>query len=237
MSSYSKVNKASKSNSSSNSSQSNKPFCKVCYDAGKPAREYTSHYVKSKPGDEGKVICPYLLSLVCTYCKKQKGHTARHCPVLLQKSKLVVKRAVSEGVDQCNDGWKVVSNKQTLPASPASSAPKPLNITCSRLADTPPPREIMQTKNTWAKITAAKPVALVAKPMFPTVPVEPTPSPTPDALFKLNNAEQRDLSDYTEEETEEETEDGDEGDIQREDSIPAPYRYVYGEIRCWADEE
>ena len=204
--------------------KSSRPFCKVCYDAGKPEREYTSHYVKSKPGNEGKVVCPYLLSLVCTYCKKKEGHTARHCPVLLQKPNPVVKRAVSEGVDQCHDGWRVVhtTHKQTL--SPTSSAPKSLNANRCRLADTPPPREVMQEKNTWAKIASAKPVVLAEKL------VEPTPSPTPDALFKINNPEQHDSSDYTEEEENDE-------EREKEDSGPAPYRYVYGESRCWADEE
>jgi len=195
--------------SSYSSKKSSKPFCKVCYDAGKPEREYTSHYVKSKPGNEGKVICPYLLSLVCSYCKKKEGHTARHCPVLLKKSKSLVKRAVSEG-DKDHDGWTVVSNKQSLPTPPAFSAPKPLNITRSRLADTPPPREVMQEKNTWAKIASAKPLALAAKL------VEPTPSPTPDALFKLNNPEQHDSSDYTEEETDDDDGDEDDSDYETE---------------------
>ena len=62
-----------------------KPFCKVCHDAGKPENVYTSHFVKDKQGPEGKVACPYLLSLTCTYCKKKEGHTAKHCPNLLAK--------------------------------------------------------------------------------------------------------------------------------------------------------
>jgi len=62
-----------------------KPYCKVCHDAGKPENVYTSHFVKDKQGPEGKVVCPYLLSLTCTYCKKQEGHTAKHCPNLQAK--------------------------------------------------------------------------------------------------------------------------------------------------------
>jgi hypothetical protein len=62
-----------------------KPYCKVCHDAGKPENVYTSHFVKDKQGPEGKVACPYLLSLTCTYCKKKEGHTAKHCPNLLAK--------------------------------------------------------------------------------------------------------------------------------------------------------
>ena len=52
-------------------------ICTVCRDAGKPSSQYTSHYVKDRPG--GRVVCPYLLSLVCRYCKKA-GHTLSHCP-------------------------------------------------------------------------------------------------------------------------------------------------------------
>ena len=62
-----------------------KQFCKVCHDAGKPENVYTSHFVKDKQGPDGKVVCPYLLSLTCAYCKKQEGHTAKHCPNLLAK--------------------------------------------------------------------------------------------------------------------------------------------------------
>jgi len=39
-----------------------KPFCKVCFDAGKSEVEYTSHFVKSEPGIKGKVVCPTLLN-------------------------------------------------------------------------------------------------------------------------------------------------------------------------------
>jgi len=64
-----------------------KPYCKVCHDAGKPENVYTSHFVKDKQGPEGKVACPYLLSLTCTYCKKKEGHTAKHCPNLHAQAK------------------------------------------------------------------------------------------------------------------------------------------------------
>jgi hypothetical protein len=58
-----------------------KPYCKVCHDAGKSEKEYTSHYVKSAPGPEGKVVCPTLLSQSCGYCGSS-GHTPKFCPTL-----------------------------------------------------------------------------------------------------------------------------------------------------------
>lgn len=62
----------------------NKKFCKVCYDAGRPEHEYTSHYVKDQKGPHGKVVCPLLLNVECNYCH-QRGHTPSHCPVLKQR--------------------------------------------------------------------------------------------------------------------------------------------------------
>jgi hypothetical protein len=87
------------------SGQQVKPFCKVCYDAGKSEREYTSHFVKNKPGNEGKVVCPYLLSLECNYCKKKEGHTASHCPVLVAKKANQAAESKRPVYDQ--DGWEV----------------------------------------------------------------------------------------------------------------------------------
>ena len=118
---------SSYSNSSSNSSKPNKaskPFCKVCYDAGKSEKEYTSHYVKSKPGNEGKVVCPYLLSLACTYCKKKEGHTAKHCPLLANKN---TRLTVNKHVD---DGWNQVGSSGSRKRSqnePVTLVAKPVH--------------------------------------------------------------------------------------------------------------
>jgi len=67
-----------------NTNTMKKPFCKVCYDTGKPAEIYNSHFVKDIPGPKGVVICPTLLSLECRYCK-QKGHTVSKCPAVAEK--------------------------------------------------------------------------------------------------------------------------------------------------------
>ena len=70
-----------------------KPFCKVCHDAGKPESEYTSHFVRSDLGPKGKVVCPTLLSLECRYCF-ETGHTVSFC-VALKKHKNAEKKAVA----------------------------------------------------------------------------------------------------------------------------------------------
>lgn len=60
-----------------------KPYCKVCHDAGKPEREYNSHWVKDITG---KITCPNLLNNECRYCFKI-GHTAKFCDVLVKNNK------------------------------------------------------------------------------------------------------------------------------------------------------
>jgi len=61
-----------------------KSFCKVCFDAGKSESEYSSHFVRNERG--GKVVCPTLLNLNCTYCHK-KGHTKSYCKDLKKDEK------------------------------------------------------------------------------------------------------------------------------------------------------
>ena len=73
----------------STNNHSVKKFCKVCHDAGKSEKEYTSHFVRSAPGPNSKVVCPTLLSLECRYCFK-RGHTVKFCSTLL-KSKTQTK--------------------------------------------------------------------------------------------------------------------------------------------------
>lgn len=65
----------------------NKPFCKVCKDAGKSETDYTSHWVKSYDKLTGKKVttCPLLLSQECRYCH-ELGHTTKYCQVLADKN-------------------------------------------------------------------------------------------------------------------------------------------------------
>ena len=127
MNSYKQSNVSTQSSTkqSSNGKQASgpsKPFCKVCFDAGKSEREYTSHFVKSKPGNDGKVVCPYLLSLECSYCKKKDGHTARYCPKLQEKEKFLKAQEKKPIVDQ--DGWETKKGK--APAQQQVQAQKPV---------------------------------------------------------------------------------------------------------------
>jgi len=60
-----------------------KPFCKVCFDAGKTD---TNHFVRSSPDPKSNVTCPTLLALECRYCA-QVGHTVKYCSVLKKNNK------------------------------------------------------------------------------------------------------------------------------------------------------
>ena len=63
-----------------------RPFCGVCQKAGKPESVFRGHFTKSKPGADGVVICPTILSIECRFCH-EKGHSAseEHCPTLREK--------------------------------------------------------------------------------------------------------------------------------------------------------
>jgi len=55
------------------------PFCKFCFDSGKPDEVVHSHWIKDSK--DGKPCCPTLAATVCGYCKGT-GHTPKFCPRL-----------------------------------------------------------------------------------------------------------------------------------------------------------
>jgi len=56
-----------------------KKYCAFCKAKGLPESVFTSHFVKDKPGPDGKVCCPELLKEVCRDCGGT-GHTPKFCP-------------------------------------------------------------------------------------------------------------------------------------------------------------
>jgi len=67
--------------SSLNKSQQVKPFCKVCYDTGKPDHLFSNHFVRETRDPNSRITCPTLLALECRYCFV-RGHTVSKCPKL-----------------------------------------------------------------------------------------------------------------------------------------------------------
>ena len=184
------------------------PFCKVCFDAKKPASFYNTHFVKDKPGPDGKVICPTLLANECRYCHGL-GHTLSFCPVLKAKNerqaaaitcrKQETKRASRPYLAADSEGFTPVASLTlgAVATATRTSNPKKINQSKSKgfsaLADdsdeeditTPPPpapKPVLKDLE-----VAAAPVnswaAIAAKPSVtekpPLVVQEELPAPAP----------------------------------------------------------
>lgn len=80
-------NTNNKKMNTSNKPVAYKTFCKVCQDASKTEKEYTSHNVRDV---KGQTCCPTLLAQECRICYK-RGHTSKYCPQ--NKAQSVVKTA------------------------------------------------------------------------------------------------------------------------------------------------
>jgi len=143
----------------SSNQSSKQSFCKVCYDANQP--NYKSHSVKK----DGKVVCPYLLAIVCKKCKT-KGHTQRYCPNL-NKEKPTKKQESAASVTSASattasatrkfiendDGWLYVGkiDKALMSPEPVTTQAKSAFTKCEEVK---PPSAI----KTWASVLKAKPV-------------------------------------------------------------------------------
>lgn len=124
------------------------PFCKVCYDAGLRAPDYTNHFVKDQPGPNGKVVCPTLLAQKCLTCGLA-GHTSSYCPETLRAERERLdrereqrernKKSVARG-----DSWETVGKS----FSASSSRPRP------RIEDMDASKTL-NTKKSTATTTAA----------------------------------------------------------------------------------
>jgi len=140
-----------------------KPFCKVCYDAGKTSAEYSTHYVRESRG--GAVICPTLLSQECKYCKKI-GHTPSHCPVLL------VKAQAKQSPTQAKQVQAPAQAQQSQVQAPAKQTQAPTKeesqTRAARLCESPPPQneKPVFVMKTWASAVSkkAEPVQAQARP-------------------------------------------------------------------------
>jgi len=142
-----------------------KPYCKVCHDAGKSEKEYTSHYVKSAPGPEGKVVCPTLLSQSCGYCGAC-GHTPKFCPTLAAE-KVAEEKALKQAARR-----ETLEKREAEKAAPKPAAPakKPSNNVFAALDSDDEEPKVSRPQSIEPKPVAAKVVAPVAakKPVTAT---------------------------------------------------------------------
>lgn len=87
-----------------------KPYCKVCHDAGKPESVYTSHYVKSRDNSNA---CPTLKATECRYCYKL-GHITKFCPVFQKNKKVtdsIVVKKVTFAERKVTNAFDILSNE------------------------------------------------------------------------------------------------------------------------------
>jgi hypothetical protein len=95
------------------SNKSDKKFCGVCKNAGKPVALYESHFTRSVPGPKGIVMCPTILNAVCNTCGK-KGHftNSKQCPN--NKHSLKDNRRMSLVKGKCEKGSHTTTNMYSV---------------------------------------------------------------------------------------------------------------------------
>ena len=88
--------------------------CNMCVKANR--EDFNTHSVRDSTG---KVTCPYLLSIICRYCKTS-GHTVSYCPVLKLKeanAKAKTNTSTSTSTYKCSDGFISVKVSKHPPTS------------------------------------------------------------------------------------------------------------------------
>ena len=143
-----------------------KPYCKVCHDAGKSEKEYTSHFVKSAPGPEGKVVCPTLLNQCCGYCGSS-GHTPKFCQVLVAE-KAAEKAAGEKAVKQAARRERLMIEAEKAAAPKPVAQAKPQSRFAAAFGDSDSesdtePKKVSKKVSTH-KLIAPKSVTIVAQP-------------------------------------------------------------------------
>jgi hypothetical protein len=103
-----------------------KPFCKVCQDAGKEEKVFSSHWVKD---NQGNVCCPTLLSQKCRYCD-ELGHTTNYCQALKKLKESEQRMATRLASDEVRR-----EREETRVQKTAAAAAKPSNNKWAALDD------------------------------------------------------------------------------------------------------
>lgn len=151
------------------------PFCKVCFDTGKPESMYTSHYVNDVPGKKGVVVCPTLLALECRYCKKT-GHTVSRCNMITESRKLQFAKKRAERQQQQQQQQNAVEQKP--PANRFSALEnneEEIQIQTTKL--TPPPSTYASILSSFEKETPPPPPRLrLFEPRSPSTSPPPLPA-------------------------------------------------------------
>ena len=145
------------------SSKSRTPYCGVCFKAKQPASIYKSHWTRVTPNPRSPITCPLILQTLCKYCKN-KGHSAKYCPVAAKKDKRHCRLRASS-VSSLAPSLSDISEREMT--SPTEIAPSPTEITSS------PP--IMDHARSWLQVamnhSEPEPVeAVIPEPVEVVIP-------------------------------------------------------------------
>jgi hypothetical protein len=201
-----------------------KPHCKVCFDAGKPESEYTSHWVRTLPDRSGKstITCPTLLNTECRYCS-QIGHTTKFCKVLekynkeREREEKVQKKEVKKTAKQpkpvAANAFASLCDSDT-DEEEVSEYPT-LKVVLPTVKQVLPTVKQQEVKTGWAAIVAkpaeikkvvepTKPTGLVMlsdyiKPVEEKKVMKPAPWAKSQSVVKKSWADESDSEDETEE--------------------------------------
>jgi hypothetical protein len=190
-----------------------KPFCKVCFDAGKPESSYTSHYVKSAPGPTGKLVCPTLLNQSCLTCG-QTGHTSGYCtqpqnqrqkPVVLSRNVSSVSaeaelRLMSATFKSKHDDFPSLTQQQTQEdqqPQPQQQTQEPVHVynpksnAFGALAQKQPkqPKQPNQKSFQPTQQPEARPMTMAERLKTPPAKVAPAPAPVAATTVKVKFAD------------------------------------------------
>jgi hypothetical protein len=150
---------ATKRNQPSKMIKQQKPFCKVCMNAGKTEQEYTSHFTRASPDANAPITCPTILAIECRYCKGQ-GHTPKYCPVLKEKEKQTERRERAMRVER--------ENMIKMQQAAKRAEKKEKNSFAALMSDSEDEsdteeEEYVPVSTKWAEVAAAAPKPLPEK--------------------------------------------------------------------------
>ena len=125
--------------------------CAVCFDAGKPESEYSSHWVKD---NMGIVCCPTLMRQPCRYCDKV-GHTVKFCQELIKETEKTQKMERKRKAAEAFNTAKPTEKANTKKANKWAALEDDSDEDKEEEEDAPP----TTTTKTWASVVATTTVA------------------------------------------------------------------------------
>ena len=154
-----------------------KPFCKICFDAGKPESQYTSHHIRKTTDPNSEITCPILLATECRYCH-QFGHTISRCTLREQNNRTsgsvpryqATRPVAPAPVAPVRGNNKFAAFEEDDEVEVPVSAPAPVDNfpMLAKMPAMPAMPAKMTTAYTVATLTPVAPVALT--PVPPVVP-------------------------------------------------------------------